>query len=1000
MTPTSDIVREIQESISSDRVWAVQRLAELAEAYAQACNDVSERTYRIRFLLQEGQTEEANRLAAEEPKLQGEFHSLEFDGKNDWLDLCEAGGLAVPTSYDLEMIRDIIEELARAAAGGVDTREIPRVAQPIVTVGEEWQQPLPGGAPTDQYPKRVRELIRTYRRMSLGLAPLAHRLTILRRLREEDHRHDLWEADVRLFEAARIDELARLATRAGRQGNLKALEAILSNLQSNEWTEKPTAHIRSVEKLILPHREKFAAERYAEILTEMREAHARMDEEASRELMSQWQTVKQDTGIEADPADLEQIEPVQSWLKELEEIRAEENEFLDACARLAAAVNTAKDLKTFENRVADVLRRGRGMPADLKDAVELKRAELKQAAKRKRTLWTVTIIAAAALIALGAGIGISQHAKKTKLQRCWRPIAKALDERNLDRAQKLLDYVKLNHIEIYRTPEIQELQHRCIELQKKETARKEQFELVIKELNVAGGEPRSIPRLENLLALAEKHARPDRLEEKQRVQDWRKRIDQLKSEQEEQLAKENEELLQQVENCYQAVRDAYRAEQEDFQSLAQQCLRLAEAMLDKPRGLSDDQEDREDRLDTIIESIKTMKADDVERKREHKVIRRALDKIWELGTRPQDLAEELRLFARKHPRHALAEDFARVAKMAPQYKSLQAWERIRRAWRSMRVDNGRDAEGRLKQVEGYLDDHPSSAFHDGIAAYRSYLGVARDALPEGEFKHRSSLEEYLSDRLLAGVFVIETTYGSYYSFKDKMTPISVGGVTRGWAFEAIVDLENTTKIVNITTKELVSKPKPAPQTHFAKSALKELGEFKGKGWETFYLKLAELARNSTDIDPILRVMLLKNILEYAVDTTPFNIKEIETIKEKLNEMYELIDWMNPRDKEANDKRLRYSTFLTGRSFAPLIKSIEERMAKLESSLAAYKPVGILLSLLEIRLVNGLKDGPLYVVSGAGENRTVLRQIGKILKGEQLLDNATRPFGSPVFVKVE
>ena len=1029
MIPTRDIVHNIQELISSDGVWAVQKLAELAEAYAQAANDVSERAYRIRFLVEQNQVEEAKGLAAEDPAIRDEVACIEFDGKYEWLELCEAGGLATPTSYDPDTITDIISRLDQTGYAAEDTQEIP-----TAILVEDW--PQPEHARADHHTEHVQRLLKTYRRMSLGQAPAADRLKILRQLRETDPRRDFWNEDIRTFERERIDELARLAKSADRKDDLRALETVLAMLDSDEWIDKPTAYVASVERLILPRRRKFAAERYTEILAGLREAHSLMDQEGARQLIAQWEAVDLNTGVAPEPDALTEMKPVQEWLSELEEAQAREDEFLDACTRLAAATSTAKDLKALESSVATVLMAGRGIPEELARSVSLKRAELQQASKRKQVLLAVVIIAAAVLIALGANAAISHNTWKTKHLSWQRRISDALDKGDIDSAGELLANCEATDPDIYRTPEIQTRQSEYRRMADEDNERIARFNRAKGKLEELLRDPTSdITKLERTSVELDRNAKTEK--EKASVQECLAKIETRREADQEQLAKDSRESLQQAtrlrveadnetgglkkqfESIYSTGRDMqldeyeasigqYNGERQMTIASVRKCLDGVERIADEGRLLPEHKE----QVDNIRGSIDKKITEAQASGRKLQSVLNDIRAITEAGTRLKELATKLTNFAKAHPDHPLAGDFARAATMATQWESVKAWALIRSPWLSVRMANGESAQGRLKQVEDYLKGHQLSLLGDDVIAYKDYLKTAEKALPKKGYEHHSRLALRLSDPLIAKVFEVKTK-GSrrYYSPEDKVNPVTVEGVIKGWNFKAFMDLAGKIKVINLPVKEFEPEspqdPKipMAPQALFAERSFKALKQFQGPGWETFFLERARDLQACTDIDPILRVDLLHKIVGYAADTTPFHTDKIKGILEGLDDMRAFINWMNPDDDDANIKRPQYEIFLTTMdSFATVIENIEGEMAHLDKSLAAYREVGVMLGPSEITLIGGLRDNtPLYIVSGADKKHATLVKIGTTQKGKAVIEGpeaAAGLSGSPVFIKTK
>jgi len=953
MIPTPDLIREITEMLASDAAWDMGRLSELADAYAQACDKAMERVYNCRYLLQEKLRREARQVAEEEPRLLAELELLEIDSNNAWSSLCQELELPFPSGFDPGLAKSIIEE-------------------------------------ADHVPGDVERLVRMHRRMSLGHAPLADHLRVLRQLRQEDHVHDFWKDDVQAFEKARLDELAREAGRADRKGDFKALEAILAGLRSEEWAVNPSAYAASVEKLVSPHRRRFANERYAKLLKRLRDAHSRMNEEECRELLADWYGVELRTGISPSADAAEAIQPVELWLKELDEASAEEKAFQDACAQLEAEADEGENLNALDKLVSAVLRFERGIPEILAARVGSRREELQRLSKRRFALRLVGIIAAAVILAAAAGLYITRHAKTQEIARWQVRIAAALNKTDLEAASDLLETVASQNREVYASPEIQELQSAYNQKTEAEGMRKKRFQQALASLVASGTTLPDTAALQRAARLART------VEEKEQVLDWQEEFQRRSDEQKRRRLAEIDELVAQLEQRLEVVRTAYRNQKPGTASLAAECSEVV-------RQLAEDQDlspVQRARLTAMEQSARRIRKDALAKEIERNAAQRDLTHIREAYDAPADLEKSLQAFAENHAAHPLAGEFVKAASMASVWSALAAWRKIRADWDSARVQDKRSAQIRLKLVDNYLESHPSNPYWEMMTRYGGYLSVSQGAFSDTGLKHISSLEKLITSRLVSSVLVIKTQRGCYYTLSDKLTETAFGGEVVGYSAYCIIDSEMTQQSVSIPVEDSPSKPEPAPQTKFADSATAAIMDFNGRGWETFHLRIAELARSNADIDPILRVYLLNEILEYTLDTTPFRPEEMKAALRTLSKCYVPADWMNPEDTDAKTLRKRAGGALGAMSsFAGTIKAVEQQLEAIEKALVAYRPIAVVLDPSEIEIPDKVKDAKLYVVTYDDAKAPVLKLIGEVQDGVlQMKQKLTGLCGNPVYIK--
>ncbi|MBL7133572.1 MAG: hypothetical protein ISS78_05695, partial [Phycisphaerae bacterium] len=211
MLSTTDCINRIQALLDSGGEVTRERVAELVWAYAAYCRQVGDKSRQCLDLLRQGRRAEARKFAKEAPDLEQELDLLDFPERDQWLDLCEGAGLPVRQSVDIQAARSIIQEVY-GESGHMD------------------------------------QLLRRFRRMSLGQAPLADRLRVLRSIQRADPDHDFWEADVRAYESARLEELVGEAKEADTRGDLAEIEQILGELRGGEWLTSPAAHTNAIDK--------------------------------------------------------------------------------------------------------------------------------------------------------------------------------------------------------------------------------------------------------------------------------------------------------------------------------------------------------------------------------------------------------------------------------------------------------------------------------------------------------------------------------------------------------------------------------------------------------------------------------------------------------------------------------------------------------------------------------------------------------------------------------
>src|SRR4029077_815572 len=144
MSNSQQTVDEIRSFLQSADQTLTDPVRQLATAYARACQEIGKRLRRCWEFLQQGLRSEAIHLAEAEPNLLDELATLDFPERKQWEEVCLSYGLASPGRLNFEAAEALNEAYADAL-------------------------PLDG-------------LLRKHRLLALTRAPVAQRLSLLRRV--------------------------------------------------------------------------------------------------------------------------------------------------------------------------------------------------------------------------------------------------------------------------------------------------------------------------------------------------------------------------------------------------------------------------------------------------------------------------------------------------------------------------------------------------------------------------------------------------------------------------------------------------------------------------------------------------------------------------------------------------------------------------------------------------------------------------------------------------
>jgi hypothetical protein len=952
-------MQAIRAFLDGSQQFDEEELNELAREYTETCAALNRKLGRCRELLQAGKRSKAMHLARQLPDLQETLSVMELEEADAWLNICESLGVAVQSPFQAELAQGLVAELY------ADTSEMD-------------------------------ELLRAYRRLSLSRSPMADRLRVLRKLHKADP--DSWIEDVQKFETARLEQLARTAERGVKVGDLATLERALAELKSGEWVNRPRSKfVKAVELRTMPHRQRAANEEYRALLEKAREAHAAMNEAVCRQVAGEWESVRDRTEISPETALAEQFAPVEGWLQELSREKDEQRAFETACHELEQAIEEKEDLHRLEKLMADVFRFERGMPDLLAARANSRMSELRQASRRRFVATLVSIILVVCLVGAGVAVAVTWYTESQQVQRWEQKIAGAIDTGQLQAAGELIDQVQSSNPDVYASPEIQDLRNRHNDLVTKEKEREQAFSAAMAAVEEAGVETPNGSALKRADQLA--HG----LEEKSLVQDWREKISRHAAERQKAREAEIDRLIESLEDRHEQLADAKRFDTGNIESLSRSSLELSEK-IKAAEGITSLQEAK---VEALEESVIQLRAEARKNAARRKAIQDALANVRKNASQPENVTKELKAFASEHPSHPLAAQFIKAGRLAPTWKALAAWSRLRGEWGSLSVGDVKEAKARSVDVSAYLEEHKGTAQAEAVKQYSDYLDAAVRALSGSDLRHAGSLKELLTENMIADVLLVEVGEKRFYTMQESLDEGTINGKVIEYRFEYIADTRGTTKQQSVDPCDLTSKPVPAPQTAFSKKSLAALTKFKGPGWETLYLKLAGDIVSNEKIDPVLQAALLKKILGYALDISPIRrLPKVEEAAISLQKVYYPVDWMDPYDKKAQRLRLQLEklmkTMQANLKAAPA--TVASKIADMSESLRSYHPAGILLasdgSFSRMMLP---QNGGLYAPIRSDDGQTAMKRIGEVSAGKPSLDAEAvtdLPRGSMIFAVSE
>lgn len=814
----------------------VAQLRNAAAEYRAACDEANRRLRLCGNLLRQGLRAEAIQQAEIEPNLLDVVSVLDFPDRDQLAESLRSLGLAKLPPLDLEVAAELNEAYS-------------------------IQQPL-------------ESLLKLSRLQAIGQYPLLARIKTLRQIAEVDADNPVWRQDLIEFERVRLKEIQREGNAAVVGHDVAVLEALAQEVAQSPWTELPPRNlIRSLEKALADEQRRHAREQLGRLEGTLNGAFAAFDLAAGRAARAEWNRHLPTAALEAGDPLLERAQPALDWLQTEDAQAQTAAEHQAAVAALEAALDSDEALPE-KRRLAlyHAATRHGPLPEPLERRFQLTvRGEELTRTRRSRLM-----IAAVVALVVATGLGIAGYVMYRDFERDVAQRVETLrtliDAGKLSEAQTFLDETERMAPDVAGAAPLHEQRARLQSLQEQERARAESFAQSFDEaaeavtalaerwaqadkskvLDEVGPEAARLGRqLDELMGRA---TAPQEQAQLLRLRaaftalstDVQRTRDQLFADAVEQLAAkirdlEESGLLGTVE--YRLRLDAMRNE---VRGLAERGGLVSESLRSQVRPL-------ESRLDTLFELSREMQRE-----------AQTLELVTAAIGQTQNYRNALSAYAKQFPQQARSLDFQQAVAEEPAWLQVLAWNEAARQWNQQQTSAGTGLTATGEQAGTVL---AAAQYEDlpGAREARTYLEWSKGLRPL-ETKRANAvsvLRALFSDRLLDGVYVVE--------YADGRKFYSPGGV-KGQAFEYYTDFQYTLKRKMVLPADPVKRTALAPQAGLAAEASKivralPISSHDGSA-ERRYVDLLRLVCKAEDVDPMLRLMILRQLIVSAMDFSP------------------------------------------------------------------------------------------------------------------------------------
>jgi len=908
-------------------------LRDALASYAAVVIEVNERLRRCSELLKQGLRSEAVHEAQEAPNLLEAVAALDFADRETLERACKRRGFVAPPPLLLAAASELNE-----AYGALEP---------------------------------IEELLRKHRLLALGRAPLVRRLRVLRELARVDAGNPIWAEDCSAFERRRRADIGQEAQHAAAAGDGASLDALVKELSVGPWQERPNAaEIAGVQKLCETARAAQARRRATQLADELNRAFSEFDADTARRLRPEWAEAAQTAGIAAGDPLTEAVQPALDWLTEQDRERRRAAEFARDLAALEAALDEQAPLEDLERLGHAVARYERLLPTVLERRYKSRLAELRDSRRRRSRLLLVSVVGVLALATASGGYAIYRGNRQSTLAAHQQSLQSLLDDDKLDEAGQYLGRLRESAPWTLDESAVQQLAVRHEGAVQAEQVRRTNF-------------ARASAAAEQALAANELDAAAARAAEARK------------------LARGPAEK-QQAERLTAAVIGQETARQ---RTVDERCLAEFSPLAAKVKALEAEAK-KQAALEALLGKIRQLQADLDATLGSHtqasQVVREqftplrlrlgALEKdarqqqaadnalnglVYAVGN-TADYRRALEEFCDRHPDSPQVVSFRRVLEESEHWGKIGEWNALAEDWNAQLGKAWTEGEriAWSTKAQEWSDRAASFPVAAGLAPRLS--GLAPAVASDDGAPPQAKLETLFNHRIFQSLWMVETKDGKRYYLRDAPRKQDAH-----WNFKYVLDLELLEEKGAIVAAADVLTQQPAPHCALAQQALNQLAQLGPQRWDETFAQILSETSTAERIDPVLRLIVLKDVLEVARGGSVWlrDATETEARLLEANTVNTSANWIHPLDRDARDARLGAEKLLA--QLAELPKHVQQAAARrqevMERGLPTFTPLGWL------RRSRGkptcvcpagrdIGAGTLYIVK-AGPTGVSLQEIG-------------------------
>lgn len=961
------ICAQIRRVLSQTEGVSQDELVDLMQRYRRLVLMVNKRLDRANAWLRQGLRTEALGLVEQQPDAIDAAAELCLAYSwHEWAALCNRNGMDTVPCPDIETAGDLSD--------AYDREEL------------------------------VEEHLAKHRLLALANGPLAQRVAVVRGLALLDPDNPIWRNQQSQWESHRITQMSREALAAASAKDLPTLRELLRELTAHEWLSAPPQELNaSVAKAVRHLQRAEVVATYETLASQLHEAHGAQDDAWLDRLVAQWENVKVRTGV-APPETL--VADVASALfawREWEATRLADVQFRGDLALMEELLDAHATTSELEPLYEKLRRAEREVPRSVSARYESRRDEHRL--QRRFRMRLITGSTVGVIIVIGATLAwwISEHNRERVLDTWVTQIDVALKGEDILKTRQLLDELQKNQPLLWNEASITAQRAEYDRLVGQDSARQTMLLDLVQELEEADPLDLDIDKkLKTVQSLALSE------EERHSVAKLRDRILRARRDDQFRLDGAFRRVLAKLNDEYRRVLGLRIPDAERIPQLEELATQYGVAIRDAGASA--------EFTTAAKEQLQTLRNDLTERKHDVKRAREVALALAEMRNGYQDLASYRRSaegFIDAFPERPESRSFQIVMKNASAWEYIERWNELVQSWNGRLtvsdVETAARFGGGVADLPAELNALIGEDMRSSLSTYFSHATAALDRADSGIARLGRLFEQpWMSDLRYVSCRGGERYYVLYGKIKEFSKPpptYTLTGVVL--SREALVDSASRTRKVVVI--DAVPKLVRAAHCLFAEEATEALNSLGSGDWRTIHLRLAKRVVAYTDIDPLLRLELVRILLNWhqregwpstarseGIARFLAQIEQTEFGDRALDEV-SWPDMNSPVVEKARGDALS----LLGEvpDFEQLVAESDTAFRELERYARVWRPVGLAWRNGdgEPDTAGSIPEGPVGIVRVDASGNAQYVRSGEMGKDGVLISRGRLPeFGSPLF----